>query len=64
MKLIQPKQKITKEMRFNGSAKELLKKLNINSETVILSVNGTVVGDDHQITDTDQVTIFSVISGG
>lgn len=64
MKLIQPKEKKHDEMSFTGTAGELLKHLHINPETVIVSVNGTIVGDDHPIADNDIVTIFSVISGG
>ena len=53
-----------KNIRFNGTVKELLDKLNIILEDVIVSCNGEIVDHDYVLRDTDEVKILSVISGG
>jgi len=54
----------TEEINFNGKANELLTLLGINSEEVLVIVNGELIALDHKITDKDKVEILSVISGG
>lgn len=53
-----------KELAFEGTAKQLLKKLNINSEEVIFVKNDEVVTLDTKLSNKDSVKILSVISGG
>ncbi len=43
---------------------QLLGKLRINPETVVVAKNGKVVLEDEKLTDRDEVKIFSVVSGG
>jgi len=64
MLLVKNKEKEQAEMHFSGTVAELLAHIGVNSETVIVSINGVVAGDDAPIVDTDTVTIYSVISGG
>jgi len=53
-----------KKVKFNGTVLQLLKKLNVNSETVIISKNDELVTEDEKLTDKDDVKLLSVISGG
>ncbi|MFC1723760.1 MoaD/ThiS family protein [Nanoarchaeota archaeon] len=50
--------------KFSGSVRSLLSDLKINSETVLITKNQTVVTEDEILKDTDEVKILSVISGG
>lgn len=49
---------------FSGKASELLKKLRINPDTVMVVKNGTLISEDADIKNTDEIKILSVISGG
>jgi len=53
-----------KDMKFNGKVSTLLKHLKINPITVITTQNGTLVTEDDSITDTDEIEILQVDSGG
>jgi len=64
MQILIPKEKRNETFTFSGTVTSLLDRLNINKETVLVSVNDELVGDDHTIDDTDVVTLHSVISGG
>ena len=52
------------EMDFSGTVHELLDKLEINAETVVVTQNNTVVTDDTKLSNEDDVKILSVVSGG
>lgn len=54
----------TKEIEFSGTVSELLKKLNINPETVIAAKNDELVPEDEELKDGDEVKLLAVISGG
>jgi len=54
----------TIEIDENISVKELLKKMNINPVTVIVSKNNNIILEDEQLKDKDDIKIISVISGG
>ncbi len=45
-------------------AKDVLKKLNINPVTVILSVNDEIVTEDYEIKKDEELRVLSVVSGG
>jgi sulfur carrier protein ThiS len=64
MKLFVEKDAKTKNIKFSGSAESLLKKLKINPEEVIISCNNEIITLDEKISDKDEVSILSVISGG
>ena len=44
--------------------KELLEKLDINPQTVILTKNDEVILEDEELSESDEIKILSVISGG
>jgi len=48
----------------SATVKDLLKEMGINSVTVIVSKNNTVVTEDEKINEKDDIKILSVISGG
>jgi sulfur carrier protein ThiS len=51
-------------LKFEGEAKALLKKLKINPEEVIVVKNGELISEEEKLSDSDYVKILSVISGG
>ena len=54
----------TRSLKFDGRVSELLKKLGINSETVLVSANDELVTEEDELKDDDEVKLLSVISGG
>ncbi len=52
------------ELNKSVTGKELLAELGINPSTVILVKNNEVVLEDEQLSETDDVKILSVVSGG
>ena len=52
------------ELNKAVTGKELLAELGINPSTVILVKNNEVVLEDEQLSETDDVKILSVVSGG
>ena len=54
----------TIELGNNATIKDLLKKMEINPVTVIVSKNNDVVLEDEKLKDKDDIKIISVISGG
>ena len=55
---------ITIELDNNSIAADLLKKLNINPVTVIVSRNNELILEDEKLNESDEIKILSVISGG
>jgi len=64
MKIFIERTKEEKNFFFKGKAIELLNKLNLNSEEVILIKNNEIVTEDEMLNDEDDIKILSVISGG
>jgi len=54
----------TAELDNNSTVLDLLKTLNINPVTVIVSRNNELVLEDEKLNDNDDLRILSVISGG
>ncbi len=52
------------ELNEDSIAKNLLKKLNINPETVIISRNNELILENEKLKNNDKIKILSVISGG
>jgi len=52
------------ELEAGASTIDLLKKLNINQVTAVISKNGKIVPEETILKDKDEIEIFSVISGG
>jgi len=55
-----------KTVQLIGDSKvaDLLKELNINPVTVIVSRNSELILEDEKLNDNDEIKILSVISGG
>ena len=64
MKVYVERNKNEQEINFKGTAEELLKQLNINSEEVIISKNNKLITLEDEIGEEDTIKILSVISGG
>lgn len=64
MKVYIQKTQEKKDIKFKGSVENLLKRLKINPETVIVTVNGTLAADDEGLDDSDSIEILQVVSGG
>ena len=54
----------TIQLNSNSKVADLLKELNINPVTVIVSRNNELVLEDEKLNDNDEIKILSVISGG
>ena len=54
----------TLELDKNSIVSDLLKSLNINPVTVIVSRNNELVLEDEKLKNNDEIKILSVISGG
>ena len=52
------------ELGNNSIVSDLLKELNINPVTVIVSRNNELILEDEKLKDNDEIRILSVISGG
>lgn len=52
------------ELSDNSVVADLLKKLDINPVTVIVSRNSELILDDEKLKNNDEVRVLSVISGG
>jgi len=55
---------ISAELDVDSPVSDLLKKLKINSVTVIVSRNNELILEDEKLNDRDEIKILSVISGG
>ncbi|PIN75932.1 hypothetical protein COT48_00045 [Candidatus Woesearchaeota archaeon CG08_land_8_20_14_0_20_47_9] len=51
-------------MRFNGSAASLLKKLRLNQDSVLIVKNGKLVTEKERLGERDNIKIMRVFSGG
>jgi sulfur carrier protein len=52
------------EVKENITARDALKKINIDPESVLITVNGKLVTDDFVLRQGDQVKLVAVVSGG
>ncbi len=52
------------ELKGGATARDTLKKLNIELESVLIVVNGKLVTDDVVLRDGDAVKLVAVVSGG
>jgi sulfur carrier protein ThiS len=52
------------EIKGGATARDTLKKIGVNSEVVLIVVNGKLVTDDVILRDDDQVKLVAVVSGG
>jgi len=55
----------TNTISFQGkTVKDLLQQLNINSETIIIIKNNTIITEDEILKNNDKIELLSVVSGG
>ncbi len=52
------------DIKGGMTARDALKKINIDPESVLITINGKLVTDDIVLKDTDQVRLVAVVSGG
>ncbi len=52
------------EVKDNITARDALKKVNIEPESVLVIVNGKLTTDDAVLREGDQVKLVAVVSGG
>lgn len=52
------------ELKGGITARDAMKKIGIDPESVLVVVNGTLVTDDTILRDGDQVKLVAVVSGG
>lgn len=63
MKVFIEKEDKTKEIKAK-TVKEILARLKINPETVLIVVNNEIVTEDKKLSNKDKVRLLSVVSGG
>lgn len=51
-------------LEFSGTAMELLKKLNVRREEVVIKINGRLAPETSELKDRDRVEIIKVVFGG
>lgn len=64
MKVYIQKLQSHRSMKFSGTVSALLRKLDINPETVIVTCDGKLVTEDDKLRDSSRVEILQVVSGG
>lgn len=64
MKVFIERENKNKQIKFNGTVSQLLHQLKLNSSTVLVAKNNTLVTEGDKLSDNDEVKILSVISGG
>jgi thiamine biosynthesis protein ThiS len=52
------------EVKENITARDALKKISIDPESVLVTVNGKLMTDDVVLREGDQVKLVAVVSGG
>lgn len=54
----------TEELDFKGKVSGLLEKLKINPETVLVARENELLIADDELSDSDEIRLLSVVSGG
>jgi len=62
--IINDREKTVKKLKFKGKISQLLSKLDINPEVVLLKRNGALVTEMDIVNDKDELEIVRVIYGG
>jgi len=59
------REQTSKKIKFSGTTvNDLLKQLEVNPETVLVTKNNEVVTEDEPLKDNDKLEFLNVISGG
>lgn len=53
-----------KTLSFTGTAEQLCDAVDVNPQTVLIIRNGTLVTEDQELADEDEVKLVTVVSGG
>ncbi len=64
MKVFIERQKKNIELKFCGTVSELLDEIKMNPEAVLVVRSGELLTSDRDVTDSDEIKLLSVISGG
>lgn len=64
MNIFIEKEQKEQTLTFNGTVKQLLDHIKINSEEVLVVKDSELLTEDDVLKDSDSVRILSVISGG
>ncbi len=54
----------TLDFRVSPKVSEILDRMKINSETVLVKINGTIEPQDIHIKESDDIELIRIISGG
>lgn len=65
IKVIIERENTSRNIQFSGkTVKELLAKLRINPETVLVAKREEILTEEEELEDKDEITLLSVVSGG
>ena len=64
MEVFIEKENKTLSLDFKGTVKQLLEKLNINLETVVVLKDDEIITEEEVLEGNENIKILSVISGG
>ncbi len=64
MKLFFEKNKEIKEIEFQGRLSELIKKLNLTPNSVVIMRGNEILTEDQFVTNDDELRIFVIVSEG
>jgi len=64
MKVFIEKQNKNMELKFSGTVKELLEKISVNPEAVLVVRQKELLTLDRDVDNKDELRLLSVISGG
>ena len=52
------------DLKSGMTARDALKKIGVDPESVLITINGKLVTDDIVLKDQDQVKLVAIVSGG
>ncbi|MBI5158976.1 MoaD/ThiS family protein [Candidatus Micrarchaeota archaeon] len=53
-----------RDMKFSGTVEQLLAKLKLNSEIIVVKINDDIATEKDEIKNSDSVEVLKVVSGG
>lgn len=64
MKVFLERTQEDKDINFSGKAKDLIVSLGMNVEELLIIKNGELVTEEEDLSNSDEIKLLSVISGG
>lgn len=64
MQVFVEKEGKTVEIEHTGTARELLERIDVNPETVLIVKDGQLITENDSVEDAGRIELLSVISGG